>query len=276
MNRILLILVALVTITAPAVIAAEVGSAITHIQVVDGVKATVSLHPLKVEMPRRAKETHHISITLKDAVSEKDLTEGDVGVHMLGPDTREQVKELTMIQGHFDADVEMSGEGTYVVTGTFRLKDGKVRRVVFSCEMVTQNRLDEPKDRAARDSAFGTATIATHEPSMIGAERRINLSIHRQCLSIKNLRRSGGTLWYSVYNSCAFPLNVYWCEGDLCRIPAKNALIQADGRYDTWMHDRDGGQVSLGSITGCKLKNGAYDVQFDRNDWQCWSMGTAQ
>jgi len=113
-------------------------SNVAHEEVVNGVKATFVIQPMaeamegmKMEMPKDMKETHHIYVKFKDTKSGKAITEGEVKVKFQAPDKVEQTKELTGMQGHFGADVDLSKKGKYGVMCKFQLKDGKVRSARF-------------------------------------------------------------------------------------------------------------------------------------------------
>lgn len=112
--------------------------AAAHEEVVDGVKATFNVQTMAdamkgmgMEMPKGMKETHHISVSFKDAKSGKALTEGAVSVKVQNPDKSTHAKELMGMQGHFGADFELSKSGKYGVMCKFRLKDGKTRQAKF-------------------------------------------------------------------------------------------------------------------------------------------------
>jgi opacity protein-like surface antigen len=113
-------------------------SGATHEEVVDGVKATFNVQTMAdamkamgMEMPKGVKETHHISLALKDVKSGKALTEGEATVKVQGPDKKEQARELMGMHGHFGADFEMAKKGKYGVMCKFKPKDGKVRQAKF-------------------------------------------------------------------------------------------------------------------------------------------------
>ncbi|MBT0663641.1 hypothetical protein KI809_04925 [Geobacter pelophilus] len=109
-----------------------------HEEVVDGVKATFTIQTMAdamkgmgMEMPKGVKETHHISVSLKDVKSGTPLTEGVVKIKLQSPDKSDQTKDLIGMQGHFGADFVMSKKGKYGVMSRFLLKDGKTRSVRF-------------------------------------------------------------------------------------------------------------------------------------------------
>jgi hypothetical protein len=118
--------------------AMEHKSTAAHEEVVDGVKATFNVQTMVdamrgmgMEMPKGMKETHHISVSFKDAKSGKALTEGSVTIKVQNPDKSAQTKELMGMQGHFGADFELSKSGKYGVMCKFQLKDGNVRNAKF-------------------------------------------------------------------------------------------------------------------------------------------------
>lgn len=111
---------------------------VAHEEVVDGVKATFTVQTMKdamkamgMEMPAGVKETHHISVSFKDAKTGKALTEGEVKVKLQNPDKSAQEKDLKGMQGHFGADFDMSKHGKYGVMCKSKLQDGKVRSSNF-------------------------------------------------------------------------------------------------------------------------------------------------
>jgi len=111
---------------------------IAHEEVVDGVKASFTVQTMKdamkamgMEMPMGVKESHHISVSFKDAKTGKALTEGEVKVKVQNPDKTAQTKDLTGMKGHFGADFDLSKAGKYGVMCKFQLKDGKTRSAKF-------------------------------------------------------------------------------------------------------------------------------------------------
>jgi hypothetical protein len=105
---------------------------LAHEEVVDGVKATFNVIDIKAKMKEMGmKETHHIMVVFTDANSGAKLSEGQVKVKVMGPDKKEQVKELTGMEGGFGSDFTMAKPGKYGVMTKFKLKDGKVRSVKF-------------------------------------------------------------------------------------------------------------------------------------------------
>lgn len=145
MKKMIIACAAALTLAAPPAFAAsehgghgDHGSA-AHEEVVDGVKATFTVQTMKeamkamgMDLPKGVKETHHISVSLKDVKSGQILTEGVViKVKLQSPDKKDQTKELMGMQGHFGADFEMSKKGKYGVMSRFLLKDGKTRSAKF-------------------------------------------------------------------------------------------------------------------------------------------------
>jgi len=149
MKKLVLATAAILVLAAPAAFAAEheghdmhgghaqMGAA-AHEEVIDGVKATFNVKTMAeamkamgMEMPKGVKETHHISLALKDVKSGKALTEGQATVKLQGPDKKEQTVELMGMHGHFGADFDMSKKGKYGVMCKFKTADGKVRQAKF-------------------------------------------------------------------------------------------------------------------------------------------------
>jgi hypothetical protein len=148
MKKLSLTLAAILALAAPVAFAADqaghdhsshaaMGSA-AHEEVVDGVKATFNVQTMAdamktmgMEMPKGVKETHHISLALKDVKSGKALTEGEVKIKLQGPDKAEQTKDLMGMHGHFGADFNMAKKGRYGVMCKFKAGDGKVRSAKF-------------------------------------------------------------------------------------------------------------------------------------------------
>jgi hypothetical protein len=148
MKKLILTTAAILALTAPAAFAVDHdghdhskhaamgGSA--HEEVIEGVKATFTVQTMAdamkamgMEMPKGVKETHHISLSLKQVKSGKALTEGEVKIKVQSPDSKEQTKELMGMHGHFGADFDMSKKGKYGVMCKFKTADGKVRQAKF-------------------------------------------------------------------------------------------------------------------------------------------------
>ena len=147
MKNLVLICAAFLAMAAPAALAADHGghgdhaghgAGPVHEEVVDGVKVTFNVQTMKdamkamgMEMPKGVKETHHISVSLKDAKSGKAITEGQVTIKVQNPDKTDQTRDMIGMQGHFGADFNLSKKGKYGVMSKFQLKDGKVRSTKF-------------------------------------------------------------------------------------------------------------------------------------------------
>lgn len=146
MKKIIVVTAAILALSFPLAVfavdhsghASEHKTTAAHEEVVDGVKATFSVQTMAdamkemgMELPKGVKETHHISVTFKDAKSGKALTEGTVAIKVQNPDKSTQSKDLSGMQGHFGADFEFSKNGNYGVMCKFQLKDGKTRQVKF-------------------------------------------------------------------------------------------------------------------------------------------------
>ena len=117
-------------------------SGAAHEEVVDGIKATFTVQTMAdamkdmgMAMPKGVKETHHISLNLKDVKSGKAVTEGEAKLKVQGPDKPDQTKEMMAMHGHFGADLVMVKKGKYGVMCKFKTPDGKVRQAKFWYEV---------------------------------------------------------------------------------------------------------------------------------------------
>lgn len=146
MEKLIIVSAVILAISSPLVVlAADHGgrgaghkATSAHEEVVDGVKTTFNIQTMAdamkemgMEMPKGVKETHHISVSFKDARSDKTLTEGTVTLKVQNPDKSFQTKELMGMHGHFGADFVFSKHGKYGVMCKFLLKDGKIRQAKF-------------------------------------------------------------------------------------------------------------------------------------------------
>jgi len=105
---------------------------VAHEEVVDGVKATFRVLDIKAKMEKMGmKETNHIMVNFSDVKTHKALSEGEVKLKVVGPDKKEQVKDLMAMEGGFGADFTMPAKGKYGVMAKFKLADGKVRTAKF-------------------------------------------------------------------------------------------------------------------------------------------------
>ncbi|MEI7816247.1 MAG: hypothetical protein WCI45_03535 [Desulfuromonadales bacterium] len=118
----------------------EIGHKTTaaHEEVINGVKATFNIQTMVdamkamgMDMPKGVKDTHHISVNLKDAKTGKALTEGDVSIKVQNPDKSFQNRDLKGMHGHFGADFEFNKSGNYGIMCKFLLKDGQTRQTKF-------------------------------------------------------------------------------------------------------------------------------------------------
>ena len=114
------------------------GAGMAHEEVVDGVKVSFKIQEakdamkaMKMDVPLEKGESHYIATIFKDAKSGKALTEGDVKVKVMGPDKKEQTRELMAMHGEFGAFFDLSKKGKYGVMSKFQLKDGKTRSAKF-------------------------------------------------------------------------------------------------------------------------------------------------
>ncbi len=148
MKKLLAAITAILTLSAPAAFAADHSghgmhsgqsvSAPAHEELIDGIKATFKVETMAdamkamgMEMPKGVKETHHISLNLKDVKSGKAITEGEAKLKVQGPDKGEQTKDLMGMHGHFGGDFVMAKKGKYGVMCKFKTPDGKVRQAKF-------------------------------------------------------------------------------------------------------------------------------------------------
>jgi hypothetical protein len=115
-----------------------VSSDVVHEEIVDGVKATFKIETMVAAMksmgmvlPKGVKETHHISVELRDAKSGRLFTEGEARVKIQAPDKSEQIKDLFAMVGHFGADLTLTEKGRYGIMCKLKPKGGKVSIVRF-------------------------------------------------------------------------------------------------------------------------------------------------
>ena len=107
------------------------GGKVVHEEVVSGVKASFSVIDMGAQMPKGMKETHHIKVEFKDAKTGAPITAGEAKVKVIGPDKKEQTKDLMAMGNHFGSDFDLSKKGKYGVICKFKVKDGKVRSAKF-------------------------------------------------------------------------------------------------------------------------------------------------
>jgi hypothetical protein len=148
MRRLLLVTAAILALATPAAFAADQAGhdhskhaamgGPAHEEVITGVKATFTIQTMAdamkamgMELPKGVKETHHISLTLKDVKSGKAITEGQATIKVQGPDKKQETKDLMAMHGHFGADFDMSKKGKYGVMCKFKTADGIERPAKF-------------------------------------------------------------------------------------------------------------------------------------------------
>jgi hypothetical protein len=109
---------------------------LAHEEAVDGVKAVFKVMDMKtamhgMDMHESMQGTHHVMAAFADGKTGKALTMGEVRAKVIGPDSTEQVKDLTGMGGHFGADFDLSKPGRYGIMVKFKVGDGKVRSAKF-------------------------------------------------------------------------------------------------------------------------------------------------
>jgi hypothetical protein len=105
---------------------------VVHEEVVQGVKAMFHVKDIRASMSKMGmKETNHIMVMFSDVRSHKPLSQGEARMKVVGPDKREQVKDLMAMEGGFGADFTMPAKGKYGVMTRFKAADGKVRDFRF-------------------------------------------------------------------------------------------------------------------------------------------------
>lgn len=154
MEKIIVMITVAVTLTAPfnLLAAEQKGRAVEHRmnrspqqgnviheEIVDGVKATIKMIGMKEYLKtmdmlpqKEMKETHHITVQLKDGKTARFLTAGEMKVKMKYPDKTERTINLKAMQGHFGGDLELSQKGNYGFICRFLLNEGKVHTFRFS------------------------------------------------------------------------------------------------------------------------------------------------
>jgi hypothetical protein len=152
MKKLLLSIVVSLTLAVPTAFTADSGghghsahakmNGLDHEVVIDGIKVTFSVNTMAeamksmgMKLPKGVKETHHISLNLKDMKSGKSFTEGEIKVKLLRPDKIEKIKDMVGMDGHFGADFEMEKKGKYGVMCKFKIADGKERQTKFWYEV---------------------------------------------------------------------------------------------------------------------------------------------
>ena len=118
------------------------GGKVAHEEVVDGVKATFSITSIADELrskgeapPRGMKETHHLAAAFADVGGKRPLAKGLVAIRVQGPGQSGEPLELTVMDGHFGIDLDLSRPGSYGIMCRFVLEDGKKRQAMFRYEV---------------------------------------------------------------------------------------------------------------------------------------------
>ncbi len=103
---------------------------------VDSVTATAHLNDVHEAMAKAGQSfTHHLQISFAGSKGEK-LTEGAAAVKVTPPGGEEGAAvPLTGMDGHFGADLTLSGSGTYRFTVGTKLADGEKRQFVFQHDL---------------------------------------------------------------------------------------------------------------------------------------------
>ena len=68
---------------------------------------------MKMEGMGKMQNTHHLSLLLTDPKTKEAVTEGKGSVTVTGPDGKKTMYDLTGMQGHFGADVNLDKPGKY-------------------------------------------------------------------------------------------------------------------------------------------------------------------
>ena len=125
-----------------------------------------------------------------------------------------------------------------------------------------QGRLEEQRRRVA---------AATPQPPR---RQRVNLPKHTGCIRLewgKNIPKNVDQ-WYHLHNTCAYPVEVHWCDRPGCQRSTAMATIPSGGKNSSWLLKKNG--VSVSVLAACQTRNGNEDVNYDYRDNQCWSMVT--
>lgn len=99
----------------------------------DGVKALVHLKDVKDAMVKMGmKETHHFMVMFVDVATGQPVESGVAAVKVKRADAKEEETiKLMGMQGHFGADIELTGPGDYRFTIGTKLADDKKRQFDF-------------------------------------------------------------------------------------------------------------------------------------------------
>lgn len=107
----------------------------------------------------------------------------------------------------------------------------------------------------------GQNNSSTNKPKT----ERINVPSQKGCVSFAWTKQADNTQWFKFTNGCAYPIKVYWST----KVKGGYAAELRGGQSENgWLlRDRD----KIENYTACSLKNGKYDIYYDRTINQCWS-----
>ncbi len=107
-------------------------------------------------------------------------------------------------------------------------------------------------------------------------QERVNLPKHTGCIRIEWARNvpQATDQWYTLHNTCAYPLEVHWCDRPGCQRSNAAATIHSGGNTRSWLLKKNG--VSVTVVAACQTDNGGATVYYNANENQCWSMVTMQ
>jgi len=90
----------------------KVGAWKAEARLVD-MKAQMAKSKVSEKMMANMKNTHHLSVSLTDPGTKKDVTEGKGSVTVTGPDKKQARYDFMAMQGHFGADITLDKPGKY-------------------------------------------------------------------------------------------------------------------------------------------------------------------
>jgi hypothetical protein len=102
-------------------------------------------------------------------------------------------------------------------------------------------------------------------------KERVNLPKHTNCIRFEWVPNSGRDYW--LHNSCAYPLEVHWCEKAGCQRATDASRIASGGRVRGVLLGREN---AVRVLAACQLDNGGADLFYDHDGNQCWSWVTMQ
>lgn len=106
-------------------------------KVEDGVEAAAHLNDVKAAMAKAGmKETHHFMVLFTDVGTGSSIETGTVALKIKGPDGQETGPiSLIGMEGHFGADIVLTGKGNYEFMVGTKLPDGKTRQFSFDHQL---------------------------------------------------------------------------------------------------------------------------------------------